>query len=176
VKKSDGPFVAALDERRNHRFQNTAVKDRRYSATHSQLLTPGICHFVPCIFFLTSPPPYGSLSWLSQESGGKGRRQRKAKGTRARGKKRGNGKKILNRGNELSHLWQIKDLAFWSAQNELVFDANELKTNPKKGAKNHHLRGFEVEFAAQKAPRVGELKGGLHELRIPFLPLNRNWP
>ena len=67
---------------------------RRYSVNHSQLLTPSICHFVPCTFLLTRPPPYGSLSWLSQESGGKRRREGKAKGTSTRqGEKRGNGEK-----------------------------------------------------------------------------------
>jgi hypothetical protein len=40
----------------------------------------------------------------------------------ARGKKRGNGKKILFRGNELSYLLQIKDLQFLEAKNELVFE------------------------------------------------------
>jgi hypothetical protein len=48
----------------------------------SRSLTSGICRFIPGTFFLTRPPRYGSLPWLSQESGGKGRRQRKAKGTR----------------------------------------------------------------------------------------------
>src|SRR5208337_2835040 len=54
---------------------------RCYSVIYSQLLTPGICRFVPCTFLLTRPPVHGSLSWLSQESGGKCGRHRKAKGT-----------------------------------------------------------------------------------------------
>jgi len=39
--------------------------------------------------------------------------------------------KMFFRGNELSHLWKTNDLAVLKLQNELVFDANEVKSNPQ---------------------------------------------
>jgi hypothetical protein len=44
---------------------------------------------------------------------------------------------------------------FWSAQNELVFDANELKTNPQKGRKTHLGCNIEPEFATRKGCQAG---------------------
>src|SRR5208337_2783755 len=101
-------------------------------------------------------------------SSGKGR----PKGP-GRGERRGNGEKMFFRGNELSYLWQTNDLAFWSVQNELIFECKSAKSNPKKWPKTHLLCGLEPEFASRKTPASGQTRGGLHELRRGGIPLRR---
>jgi hypothetical protein len=87
---------------------------------------------------------------LSQETANRQPRQGRRKGP-GNGEELRNREKDVFRGNELSYLLQIKDLAFLSAQNELVFCANELKTNwlfvqtnskrtPKKGPRTTFFR------------------------------------
>ena len=53
-----------------------------------------------------------------------------------------------------------KELVFFWAKNELVFDANELKTNIKTGPKNRLLRGIEAKFAGRKEPAGRRVEGG----------------
>jgi len=71
-----------------------------------------------------------------------------------------NEKKILNSGNEPKDLFKRKELAFFWAKNELVFDAKEPKSNPKMGPKNRLLRGIEVKFASRKASADRRAQGG----------------
>jgi hypothetical protein len=51
--------------------------------------------------------------------------------TRQIGKSGGNGEKDTFRGNELSYLLQLQELAFLGLSKRTGFDANELKSNPK---------------------------------------------
>jgi len=71
---------------------------------------------------------------------------------------------MLFRGNEPSHLLQTQELAFLSAQNELVFECKRTQIEPKKGPKNHPLCGIEVKI--RDSPSSGRAQGGLHEVRI----------
>jgi hypothetical protein len=52
--------------------------------------------------------------------------------------------------NEPTDLVQTKDLVFSNAKNELVFDANEPQSNPKKGPKKRLLWGIEVKICESK--------------------------
>jgi hypothetical protein len=83
-----------------------------------------------------------------------------------RRKKRGKGKKILNRGNEPKDLLQAKELAVFGAKNELVFQCKRTQFELKNGAKKPLL----TRNRSQNS-RVGSCGGwastrGLHELRI----------
>ncbi len=104
-------------------------------------LTLAACLFVPSIFSLTRPPTRGSLLALSQESAGKRRRQRQAKGTRKGGKRQGNAKKILNSGNKLKNVLKTKELAIFWAKNKVVFECKQTRIKPKKGAKKRLFVG-----------------------------------
>jgi hypothetical protein len=55
--------------------------------------------------------------------------------------------------NEPTDLVQTGDLAFSNAKNELVFDANEPQSNPKKGPKKRLLWGIEVKIRESKGAR-----------------------
>jgi hypothetical protein len=57
-------------------------------------------------------------------------------------------------------LLKRQELAFFGAKNEVVLNANELKTNPKTGPKNRLLRGIEAKFAGRKAPAGRRVEGG----------------
>jgi hypothetical protein len=73
-------------------------------------------------------------------------------------------KDVKNRGNNLDKSFRINKSAKKQTQNKLVLGANKLKTNPKKGPKNHFLRGIEA--------RIRESKGGAYTSTrgLPQLP------
>jgi len=105
---------------------------------------------------------YSSCRRVGPARGG-GKVRRKGPG---RGKKRGKAKKILNRGNEPKDLLQAKELAVFSAKNELVFQCKRTQFEPKNGAKKPLLTRNRSQDS-----RVGRCGGwastrGLHELRI----------
>jgi len=66
------------------------------------------------------------------------------------GKGRGDGKKDVFRRNELSYLLQTKDLAFYGAKNELVFECKRTQNEPQIGIKK-------PPFPAHRS-RIRELK------------------
>ena len=81
----------------------------------------------------------------------------------ARGKKARKLKKILNSGNEPKDLLQRKELAFFGAKNELVF---ECKRTQKRGQKTAFCVESKSNSRVQRRRRLGERKGGYMSLRI----------
>jgi hypothetical protein len=55
---------------------------------------------------------------------------------------------------------QKKDLAFYNAKNELVFECKRTQIRPQKGAKNRLFCGLEPQFAIQKAAAGRRAQGG----------------
>jgi hypothetical protein len=87
------------------------------------------------------------LPGLSQERAGKRAQQGNSNRTRPTGRIDRKPKKDVFRGNELSYLLNIKGLAFLSAQNELVFERKNGKTNPKKWPKDTPFCTIRAQFA-----------------------------
>jgi hypothetical protein len=104
----------------------------------------------PCAFRLTPPPAYDSLLALSQETADK-LSQETANRQPRQGTRNGpgNGEEVRDRekdvfrGNELSHLWQIKDLAFFECSKRTVFLCKRTQNEPPK-------RGQEPPFSRHR--------------------------
>jgi hypothetical protein len=78
----------------------------------------------------------------------------------ARGKRQRNGKKMLFLRNEPTDLVQTRDLAFWNAKNELVFERKKGQTKLKKGAKNAFCGATKSKFASREGQVGGPARGG----------------
>jgi hypothetical protein len=112
----------------------------------------------PCAFRLTPPPAYDSLLALSQERADKlsqetvnrQPRQGRRKGPGDREEARDREKHVF-RGNELSHLLQIKDLAFYWCSKRTGFLCKRTQNEPPK-------RGQEPPFLRHRG-QIRDSKG-----------------
>src|SRR5208282_6512670 len=97
-----------------------------------------------CTFYLTGLTRFSSLScWLWEEKSGKPRAgtaaaRRRERDPRGRKTPRQQ-KKMLIRGNELRKLFEMNNLAFYDAENELILERKRAQFKPKNGRKRAFL-------------------------------------
>jgi len=73
--------------------------------------------------------------------------------------------KDVFRGNKLNYVWQLKDLVFLDAQNELIFECKRTQIEPQKGRKPTFSMKRTQVFGPRGPLRLAKYMG-LHELRI----------
>ena len=71
---------------------------------------------------------------------------------------------MKNSGNELEYVWQINDLTYFDAENELHFARKMMPNCAPRRAKMLHFAKNELQFFSPQAPQTA-VAGGLHEAR-----------